>query len=160
MRMTATHAYVVTSSLYVHNLLNQVREMMTQLWTTPLGFRKQMIRIWTPKAAWWLDTYGFTLQVHSRMSRLSWTSKLFSLSTLSLSSRGISCFFFQWSSTLYVIRTLSYFTLIAERRLGLTMMSIWYAGPVAYYGIYNGKNAHQAVIKNMIQIWGLVGLEK
>ena len=26
MRMTATHAYVVTSSLYVHNLLNQVRD--------------------------------------------------------------------------------------------------------------------------------------
>lgn len=91
--MTATHAYVVTSSLYVHNLLNQVRHddsiMNDAVWLPKANDYES-----DSKSCMMIGTYGFTLQVHSRMSRLSWTSKLFSLSTLSLSSRGISCFFF------------------------------------------------------------------
>ena len=159
MRMTATHAYVVTSSLYVHNLFEPGKRWWLNYGRRRLASESKWLRIGLQK----LDD-DWTLMD----SRCKYIQECQGYRGRQSCFRCQHCHcrqeeshaFFQWSSTLYVIRTLLYFTLIAERRLGLTMMSIWYAGPVAYYGIYNGKNAHQAVIKNMIQIWGLVGLEK
>ena len=123
MRMTATHAYVVTSSLYVHNLLNQVRDDDSIMNDAA----------WLPKA----NDY----ELDSKKLHDDWTlmdSRCKYIQECQGYRGRQSCFrcqhchcrqeeshaFFQWSSTLYVIRTLSYFTLIAERRLGLTMMSI------------------------------------
>ena len=121
--MTATHAYVVTSSLYVHNLLNQVRDddsiMNDAVWLPKANDYESDSKSWMMIGHLWIHVASTFKNVKVIVD----VKVVFVVNIVIVVKRNLM-FFFQWSSTLYVIRTLSYFTLIAERRLGLTMMSI------------------------------------